>query len=470
MVEKIESSVLKNMTLSDLKKHAKTLKRDGYTISGYKEYSNNPSDMSELRKKIRRTQKAGKSSSPLKKSACTVDFSNITECQKKTSAKKVKELAEECDIEYTTKEKTCKALMKIGVDVSGSNKKKTPTKPQDSSIKKTDDYIKLNKLKKTDKEGNDLQDKARKLKITYGDQDGENISVGKLRKHELILAILKKKVKKSSSPKKTTPKKRTPTPPKKKSKKKTTPKKRTPTPPKKKSKKKTTPTKRTPTPPKKKSKKKTTPTKRTPTPPKKKSKKKDERIDDLPTPWSQEDLKRKRLINKLALATGKSKSYYKEWSLDTLTNRLDGMEIEEDRMITQSNEDDAQARFIMINQIIAVTGEDRSVYKKDSLNDIIDRLSSLHDPEYIDESDSSEESSIVKPTVKPVVSSDDESEDESDSSSDDESDSSSDEKPEEGSEIVDIESSLASVISGNKKIGDLADVQLSILKCMGLLS
>ena len=569
MVKKLESSVLKDMTLSDLKKHAKRLRRDGYPISGYSKLSDTPSDMSTLRKMIRRAQKAGKSSgsspkasSPKKRSGCSADFENVTHCQKKTSAKKVKELAEECGIEYTTKEKTCRALLALGVDVGGGGgggspkkKKKSSSKTPSSAINQTDAYKKLNKLKKKDNNGPDLQDKARKLKITYADQDGENISMGKLRKHELILAILKKKGKGSIS---------TPTPPKKNSKK----KKKTPTPPKKK----------TPTPPKKKSKKKK---KRTPSPvkdalqsmsrkelrkvlreaglttfpkdkqgmidylnavnnngrcdpeegqwcngefvcdinnkpgvclspsqaqgfdeweyqgkkmvgtadaisalkqamkPKKSKKKKLEDTrpqGDLPDPWSAEGLKRKNLINQVSLATGRSKSFYKDWQVEDLRNRLEGLEVEKERMLTQSEDqaraDEIEARLIMINQIVAITGEDPSVYKGYNFDEVMDKLNSLQDEEYIEEASSSKSSDDEDtPTPPPKmkkkkpptpVSSSSES---SDSSDDEDSD-----RPDEDTEIVDVESTLANVIAGNKQIGELAKVQRSILKCMGLLS
>ena len=54
--------------------------------------------------------------------------------------------------------------------------------------------------------------------------------------------------------------------------------------------------------------------------------------------------------------------------------------------------------------------------------------------------------------------------------SDSEESESETELPEEGEEVVDIEKvSLADVMSGNK-VGELAKVQKSILKCLGLLS
>ena len=46
----------------------------------------------------------------------------------------------------------------------------------------------------------------------------------------------------------------------------------------------------------------------------KKKKRKDTRPQgDLPDPWSAEGLKRKNLINQVSLATGRSKSFYKDW-------------------------------------------------------------------------------------------------------------------------------------------------------------
>jgi hypothetical protein len=575
MVKKLESSVLKDMSLSDLKKHAKRLRKYGYSISGYSKLSDTSADKSTMRKMIRRAQKAGKSggsspksSSPKKKSGCSTGFDNLTHCQKKTSAKRVKEIAEECGIEYTTKAKTCKALMEAGVDVDGGSiKEKKSSKTPSSAIKKTEAYIKLNKLKKRDNNGPDLQDKARKLKITYFDQDGDNITMGKLRKHELILAILKKKEKSN--------RKSTPTPPRKRSKKKSN-RKRTPTPPPRKRSKKKSNRKRTPTPPRK---RKKTPESLTPPPlpsrkylrktlrskglttfpthkegmftylkavnnngrcdPEKgqwcngefvcdinnipgvclsptqaqgldsweyqgkqmvgtseaitalkktlKTSKKRKDRPALPDPWSTEGLKRKKLINQIALATGRAKSYYKDWQVDTLRETLEGMEIENDRMLTKSNDqdrvDELNARLIMINQIVAVTGENKSVYKGYNFDEVMDKLNSLQDTDESDSSDDDEpllkpssaisdvsSESSASPTPPPKrkkkkrrtptpVSSD------SDSSDDEDSD-----RPGEGAEIVDVESTLANVIAGNKKIGELAKVQRSILKCMGLLS
>ena len=494
MVKSLESSVLKDMSLLDLKKHAKQLRRAGYPISGYSKFSE--SDIKELRKMIRHAQRAGKSGG-----SCDPGFENLTHCQKKTSAKKVKQLAEDCDIDLKTKPEQCKALIKKQGSKS-SKKKKTPS----SNIKQTDAYKKLNKLKKKDNDKEDLQDKARKLKITYADQDGENITMGRLRKHELILAILAKKGK-TTSPKKTptpvkkskkkskkkTPspktsksprrKKKTPTP--KKSKKKS--KKKTPTPKKSKKKsKKKTPTpkksKKTPTPKKSKKKKKKTPTpkkskkkkKKTPTPKKKKG--------PIPDPWSTEGLARKQLINQVSLATGRSKSFYKDWSADELRERLEGLEVEGEMMLAKSEEqakaDEAEARRIMIKDIVSVTGESPSVYKNYTFDQVMDKISSLQEDESIVEQEDE-----PTPTPTPVSSDDDSSEEEPTptpkskkktptpvSSEDDDSSEEESDRPDEGAEVVDVESTLANVIAGGKKIGELAKVQKSILKCMGLLS
>ena len=258
MVKILESSVLKDMTLLDLKKHAKSLRKGGYPISGYSKLSDTKENMSILRKMIRNAQKSGKK--------CNHGFENVTACQKKTSVKKVKEIAEECGITYTNKEKVCKELIKSGQKGNGDSKKKTPPKKP----------INLNRLPKTE-----LQDQAKELGIEYGEQDGENIRMIKLRKQDLIIAIIKKtqtspkRSKKRSKKKSQTPKrskkrsKKTPTPPKRSRKRS---KKKTPTPPKR-SKKRSK--KKTPTPPKRSRKTHTSPKRskkrskrKTPTPPK----------------------------------------------------------------------------------------------------------------------------------------------------------------------------------------------------------
>ena len=92
MVKILESTKLKYLSLSDLKKHAKNLRRDGYQISGYSSFLDTPEDLSKLRKMIRKAQKDGKTGSSLVKSSkCNPGFENITQCQKKTTVKRVRE-------------------------------------------------------------------------------------------------------------------------------------------------------------------------------------------------------------------------------------------------------------------------------------------------------------------------------------------------------------------------------------------
>ena len=453
MAKLIDSSDLRDMSLSDLKKHAKQLRRSGYPISGYSKLSDTPDDKSTLRKMIRHAQKAGKTNGSHKKespkasspkSECDSGFDNITHCQKKSSAKKVRSLAEDCGLdmdEFNTKTKQCEELMKRQKKSSSSKKKKTPTKTPVTALKNTDAYKKLDKLKKKDDKNPDLQDKARELKITYGDQDGDNISMGKLRKHELILAILKKKGVKTSTP-----------PMKKKS--------------------------------------KTTLTGR-------KIIGVNTALNDtnpttLPDPWSEEGLKRKKLIQQVALATGRSKSFYKDWTSRDLRDRLEGLEIEDARYLTKSNEqamaDELEARRIMINDIISITGEKSSVYKGYNFDEVMDRFNQLYEDQEIEEEMSSDDEPIIKKKTPTPVSSSEESssddepiikkkiptpvsdEDESDRPDEDESSDEESDRPDEDTEVVDVESTLANVIAGQKKIGELANVQKSILKCMGLLS
>ena len=521
------------MNLSDLKKHAKKLKTEGYPISGYSKLHDTPEDISTLRKMIRKAQKSEKSSSgksssgnsssvkavsPIKKSGCNPVFDNLTHCQKRTSVKQVKELADDCGIDtniFNTKPKQCAELIRVqggGLKTKSSSKKSPKKKDSSSSIDETNEYKKLNKMKKKDDDGDDLLNMARKLNITYSNQDGENISIGKLRKHELILAIINKKGKSS---KKKTP----PVSPKKKSK-----KKKTPPPP--------------PVSPKKKSKKKKTPPP-PPVSPKKKSKKKKTPIETVPDKWSVEGLIREKLLNQVVLETGKSKNFYKNWSSLDLKDELKGLEIERDEQY-QDNELKDRTNIIkqitsmtgenksvykdyssdevmdklneliysktlkrraMVKEITSMTGENKSVYKDYTFDEVMDKLNEIRDlssskskssdyedklPKESDESSSDDDKPLLPVNKNSVPVTDDESSD--DESSDDEKpsiapakknsvpvvtdDESSEEsdRPSEGTEVVDVESTLANVIAGNKKIGELAKVQRSVLKCMGLLS
>ena len=136
--------------------------------------------------------------------SCNSGFDNITHCQRRTSAKKVKELADDCGIDtntniFNTKPKQCVELIRLqggGLKTKSSSKKspkkkvsskKSPKKKVSSKkiipSKHADEYKKLNEMKKKD-----LSEFSGD--ITQGKQDGKLVSVNKLRKHELILAII----------------------------------------------------------------------------------------------------------------------------------------------------------------------------------------------------------------------------------------------------------------------------------------
>ena len=268
---------------------------------------------------------------------------------------------------------------------------------------------------------------------------------------------------------------------------------------------------------------------------------------DLPDPWSVEGLIRKKLINQIALATGRSKSTYSDWSVDELRERLDGLEIQTRMAIAKSKKqaeaDERESKRAMINQIVEMTGEKKSKYKKYSIDELIAILDELDGDEGIDEYPSREvmiqtiidatdgytpstftewsdedlyeqymyimemekEATPRAPTPFPSSVSDDESssddeeeeegeeddeeeapvkqsptpfpspvsDDESSSDDEEEEEESSDDESsrlDEGVEIPDIESTLANVITGGSKIGEVAKVQRGILKCLGLMS
>ena len=164
--------------------------------------------------------------SKTKKSSCNPGFVNITHCKTKTSAKKVKELAYDCNINtniFTNKASQCEELLRKqggGLKKKVSSKKsprkkvsskksprkkvsskKSPRKKVSSKkvsskkripVKQADEYKKLNEMKKKD-----LSEFSGD--ITQGKQDGKLVSVNKLRKHELILAIINGKNTKRSS-------------------------------------------------------------------------------------------------------------------------------------------------------------------------------------------------------------------------------------------------------------------------------
>ena len=130
--------------------------------------------------------------SKTKKSSCNSGFDNITHCKIKTSAKKVKDLADDCNIDtniFTNKASRCEELLRKqggGLKKKVSSKKspkKKSSKKKRIPVKHSDEYKKLNEMKKKD-----LTEFSGD--ITQGKQDGKLISVNKLRKHELILAII----------------------------------------------------------------------------------------------------------------------------------------------------------------------------------------------------------------------------------------------------------------------------------------
>ena len=141
--------------------------------------------------------------SKTKKSSCNSGFDNITHCKTKTTAKRVKELADDCNIDtniFTNKSSRCEELLRKqggGLKKKGSGKK-SPKKKVSSKkripSKHADEYKKLNEMKKKD-----LSEFSGD--ITQGKQDGKLVSVNKLRKHELILAIINGKNPKRSSEK-----------------------------------------------------------------------------------------------------------------------------------------------------------------------------------------------------------------------------------------------------------------------------
>jgi hypothetical protein len=504
MVKKIETDILRKMNLSDLKKHAKRLKRGGYEISGYSKLKDTAEDLKILRRLIRSTQKKGKiatstrkSPQGTKKSTCDAEFDNLTQCNKKTSVEKVKQTAKNCGIDYTTKQKTCVAIMESGLNKKTSSKstpkestrkkstpkkstpkkstpkkstpkKSTPKKstPKESSITETKPYIKLNKMSKRSKTEPSLIEMARTLGITHGNQDKRSVSLSSLRKHELILAILDRKKKRSPIKNSPVPKKST---------------------------------------------------------------------------------KRTQLISKIVNITGKPAIDYIDYKYSELKDELEGLEVKTKKVKTKKvkTKKVKTKRQIMIDKIMRITGEDNSDdlerydkdeierlyqyemkyemkymikkiielngdaesdydnYNTDEIIDIYeielrkDRESFLQrkaerkaeskydtdesesepdDSKYdIEEPDDSkyevEEPDDSKYEVeepddsKYDIEEPEEKEPDSDTDSDISSNGDSNEQ-----EIVDVESTLASVISGGNKIGELAKVQTSILKCLGLLS
>ena len=232
MTDILDSTVLRSMSLKQLKTHAKKLRKAGYPIKGYSKLTDSKQDMKLLRKMIRHAQKAGITGDVPEVEtkagpSCDLNFPNKTNCMKGAgnSAAQIRQLAEDCGIDlkkYKTKAKQCEQLLKM------QGGPKVGAKGKASGITADPAYAKLKK-----KTAKVLKEEARQLGLTYAEQGGEMLPISKVRKHGVILAILKKKGKlpvPGVSPRKTSPRKTSPrkTPPRKTSPRKTPPRKTSP--------------------------------------------------------------------------------------------------------------------------------------------------------------------------------------------------------------------------------------------------
>ena len=197
MVNKIKWNLLLDMKFDALKKHAKELKKEGYKINGLSKLVDKSEDRKLLRKLIKDSKKEVEVPTEC-------GFDNITQCQKKTSAPKVKEIAEKCGLDiglYKTKTQQCQQLIKNKGDVKPVKnksdvkpaKKESDVKPAKKEkkiknvIENTEEYKKLDKLNK-----GDILNKAKELEIDYIVQDDSEILLNKARKQDIILSILNK--------------------------------------------------------------------------------------------------------------------------------------------------------------------------------------------------------------------------------------------------------------------------------------
>ena len=225
MVTILSSEDLKTMTFSKLKKHAQKLKKHNFIIKSFSDLSDTKDGLKKIRKIIRHAKQppssppSSSSSSPPSSSSSSPSsppssqspnteckFQYKKDCLKDKTPKEVEKIAKKCGVDtnkYTTKLDRCTQIFK-------KNGLYAPVKSKSDN---SDEYKKLNKLPKASKDKDDLQDIAKKLKITHGTQDGEKITMTKLRKPELIKEILKSKgrsVTKTSSLKKVSKKKSSP--------------------------------------------------------------------------------------------------------------------------------------------------------------------------------------------------------------------------------------------------------------------
>lgn len=397
---------LKELSFSDLKKIAK---KKGLT---YKDLSDDDKKEKKLIKRILEAQKSSRSSSPSSRSPkspkksykkhkspspkshkkskrspspkkdCGTEFSTYTHCYKDTSAATVKKYAEDCDLdmtEFNTKPKQCAELFTR----QGGPKKssKTAAKP---SNQQGAEYKSLNKLKKKDTTGKsaDLEDVAKELKISYVDQDGATIAVGKARKQSIINAILESgkwtdKLSKKytgekrpvSSPKKS--KKKSPSP--SSSKKSSSP--RSPSP--KKSKKSKKSKKKTPSPS---SSKKSPSPKKVKTPSPKKSPKKT--CDPANESYCDDDMvcnvDKKKCISpsKAAKKIKKGLSSF-EYQGKTIVGSENAIE----SLKGVLDQKEFMGKQTLLNKISVITGKPKSLYNKLSVSELKDKLQTLEQTE-----------------------------------------------------------------------------------------
>lgn len=444
MVQHIDSAELRKMDFKELKKHAKELRRNGYDIKGYTSLSDNPSDMKLLRKMIRNAQK---SKSTSKSKTCKTGLKNITDCQKNTSAKKVREIAEKCKIDtkkHNTKVKMCKELIRINGKSDKSSKSSKPEKVTDKHTD-SDEYKKMKKHTKKE-----LQDKAKKLKIDYGSQDGEIILVNKLRKHELIVAILNSdKTNKTKIEKK-----------------------------------------------------------------EQKEQKDLDSFNTLKKNWLIKQIKKlnntnnadleklnikeleemvlmlenereldekeakEKTISYIASITNEDPNELRLRDLNYLlgmARALEDMETDEDK---QKDEDEAREK--LIKYISSITGQDPKDLHNETLNELIEISRALEDMEKMEEEkkdekteeegEAGEEEEEGEEEEKEDSDDEDSDEEEKDDSDEEEKDDSDEDKLEEGTEIIDIDNMISNVISDSNNISQLSKSRKAVLKCMGLLS
>ena len=231
MVKVYSSEDLREMSLTELTKHAQKLKKANYNIGCYSKLRSEPQDLKKFRALIRKAYKAGPQTSPTlrkdcsresstkkskkrstkkrstkkrstkkrstkkrstkKSSKCNPQFKNKTECVKHTNKDVVRTMAEDCglDVDNLTKIQQCEALFNdIQKGKPGSGFNKNPYKDEE--------YFK-NLMKNNT--ADQLRKKATNRKIEYVMQDDKNITVSKARKESIAIALYELKNKKKPS-------------------------------------------------------------------------------------------------------------------------------------------------------------------------------------------------------------------------------------------------------------------------------